>query len=103
LQFRATLTIGFVTITAIFLGFGSVGYVAYGEGTADPITRNLPEDWTSYGVKLALCCALFFTFPVMMVPVYDILERGLEGKQWFQTNVSPLRRCVATPEPCQSG
>jgi amino acid permease len=94
LQFKATLTTGFVTITMIFLVFGSVGYIAYGEHTQESITMNLPDDWTSYGVKLALCCALFFTFPVMMVPVYDVLERSTETKQWFQSQVSPLRRCV---------
>ena len=86
---------GFGTITAIFLVFGAAGYLAFGETTEDPITKSLPEDWTTHTVKLALCLALFFTFPVMMVPVYDILERGAEALRWFQTSVSPLRRCAA--------
>ena len=28
-------------------------------------------------VKLALCVGLCFTFPPMMIPVYEIVERGL--------------------------
>lgn len=95
LQFRSTLTVGFATITAIFLVFGAVGYAAFGEGTRDVITENLPPGWSTFAVKAALCTALFFTFPVMMVPVYEILEKGLDESAWFEHSVSPRRRCAA--------
>lgn len=95
MQFRSTLTIGFTTITAIFLLFGAAGYAAFGDMTCGTITLNLPKnDWTSDSVKLALCCALFFTFPIMMVPVYEILERSVESSKWFELNISPARRPV---------
>ena len=55
-----------------------VGYAAFGEDTKDIITLNLPHDWTTVAVKLALCLGLLFTFPVMMVPVFEILERSLQ-------------------------
>lgn len=57
-----------------------LGYAAFGEQTKDIITLNLPHDWTTVAVKLALCLGLLFTFPVMMVPVFEILERSLQQK-----------------------
>lgn len=57
-----------------------IGYAAFGEETRDIITLNLPQDWTTVAVKLALCLGLLFTFPVMMVPVFEILERSLKQK-----------------------
>lgn len=56
------------------------GYAAFGEHTRDIITLNLPEDWSTVAVKISLCVGLLFTFPVMMVPVYEILERSLQSK-----------------------
>eukprot|EP00892_Ulva_mutabilis_P009273 jgi/Ulvmu1/6718/UM030_0051.1 len=91
-KFRGTLTFGFTMISFIFLIFGAVGYCAFGDGTADMITDNLPDGWTTYTVKLALCLALFFTFPMMMVPVYEVLEQGLARTAWFETSVAPARR-----------
>jgi hypothetical protein len=100
-QFRPTLTFGFTTITTVFLIFGAVGYAAFGDNhTRDSITQSLPEaDISTKAVKLALCCALFFTFPVMMVPVYEIVERAMDSTPWFQHSVAPGQRCVA---PCCS-
>jgi solute carrier family 36 (proton-coupled amino acid transporter) len=93
-QFRGTLTAGFATITAVFLVFGAVGYAAFGEDTRDLITENLPPGWSTAAVKGALCCALFFTFPVMMVPVYEILERTLDASPAFTAHVAPRQRCA---------
>jgi solute carrier family 36 (proton-coupled amino acid transporter) len=96
-QFRGTLTIGFSSITVIFLVFGAVGYSAYGEHTMDKITDNLPDDWSTTSVKVALVWALFFTFPIMMVPAYEILERALGYATWFDRNVAPGRRFECLP------
>lgn len=57
-----------------------MGYLAFGEATQDIITFNLPNNWMAAVVKLALCIGLFFTFPAMMIPVYEIVERNLAAK-----------------------
>lgn len=57
-----------------------VGYLAFGEATHDIITFNLPPGWSTPAVKTALCIGLFLTFPPMMIPVYEILERSLAKK-----------------------
>lgn len=64
------------------------GYAAFGEHTRDIITLNLPEDWSTVAVKLSLCLGLLFTFPVMMVPVYEIVERSLQSKVHWSLGVA---------------
>ena len=68
-----------------------VGYLAFGPATQDIITFNLPQDWTTVAVKLSLCVGLFFTFSPMMIPVYQIVERGL-ASQVLATSMTQLRR-----------
>lgn len=37
----------------------------------------------------AVCTALVFTFPVMMVPVYEIIEKNLASREWFEKSIPP--------------
>ncbi|KAA8535919.1 hypothetical protein F0562_028397 [Nyssa sinensis] len=62
--------------TALLYGaFGALGYFAFGENTQDIITANLGKGLLSNLVQLGLCVNLFFTFPLMMNPVYEVVER----------------------------
>uniref|UniRef100_A0A5B7ALM0 Putative proton-coupled amino acid transporter 3-like n=1 Tax=Davidia involucrata TaxID=16924 RepID=A0A5B7ALM0_DAVIN len=62
--------------TALLYGsFGALGYFAFGENTRDIITANLGNGLLSNLVQLGLCVNLFFTFPLMMNPVYEVVER----------------------------
>ncbi|KAL3678346.1 hypothetical protein R1sor_021302 [Riccia sorocarpa] len=89
-EFPKTLGIAFVLITGLYLSFGFIGYLAYGEETQDIITLNLPNDWTTVAVKIGLCVGLFFTFPIMMFPVHEIFERKLLFNDWFQKQTQSL-------------
>lgn len=60
-------------ITSLMAVFGCFGYFAYGSSTEAPITLNLVGDWATV-VKLALCVALYLTFPVMCFPVNEVME-----------------------------
>lgn len=66
-QLTATLTI----ISVFMALFGSAGYMAFGDRTQAPITLNLTN---SIFVKIALCLGLYLTFPIMMFPIWNILE-----------------------------
>ncbi|KAG0448792.1 hypothetical protein HPP92_027666 [Vanilla planifolia] len=57
---------------------------AYGDDTKDIITLNLPNDWSAISVKVGLCVALAFTFPIMMHPIYEIIEMKLSSIGWFE-------------------
>eukprot|EP00804_Cyclotella_cryptica_P017835 CCRYP_001244-RA/>CCRYP_001244-RA protein AED:0.00 eAED:0.00 QI:301/1/1/1/0.5/0.33/3/1338/486 len=53
--------------------FGTCGYVAFGNGTISPISLNLKGESAMF-VQMALCLALYLTYPMMMFPVNDVLE-----------------------------
>lgn len=38
------LNVGMVFVTAIFVSFGFIGYLKYGDDTKGSLTLNLPED-----------------------------------------------------------
>lgn len=76
-KFGAVLGFAMAAITVLYMAFGLLGYLAFGEGTQDIITLNLGQNWQTMAVKLGLCLGLFFTFPVMMHPVHEVMERRL--------------------------
>mmetsp|Transcript_30008 Transcript_30008/g.60043 ORF Transcript_30008/g.60043 Transcript_30008/m.60043 type:complete len:496 (-) Transcript_30008:186-1673(-) len=60
-------------ITALMAFFGTCGYVAFGNDTISPISLNLKGESAAF-VQVALCLALYLTYPIMMFPVSDVLE-----------------------------
>ncbi|XP_068653505.1 amino acid transporter ANT1-like [Aristolochia californica] len=83
-HFKKVLLGAIVCITAIYVCFGFFGYMAYGEETKDIITLNLPQNWSTVAVKVGLCIALTFTFPIMMHPIHEIVEAKLERSFLFE-------------------
>ncbi|KQJ89699.1 amino acid transporter ANT1 isoform X2 [Brachypodium distachyon] len=78
-KFRWVLSQAVVCIIFVYACFGVCGYLAYGEATKDIITLNLPNTWSSSAVKVGLCFALAFTFPVMMHPIHEIVEMRIRS------------------------
>lgn len=74
-KFGRILGLSMTFISLIYGGFGALGYFAYGDETKDIITTNLGRGWISSIVQIGLCVNLFFTFPLMMNPVYEVVER----------------------------
>lgn len=74
-KFGRTLGLSMTFISLMYAGFGVLGYFAFGEETKDIITTNLGQGLLSRLVQLGLCVNLFFTFPAMMNPVYEVVER----------------------------
>lgn len=82
-KFRRVLSVAFLGITVTYIWFGLFGYLAYGDETKDIITLNLPDNWAAKAVKVGLCTALAFTFPIMMHPIHDITESRLKSSILF--------------------
>ncbi|KAE8672755.1 Amino acid transporter ANTL2 [Hibiscus syriacus] len=78
-KFGKILALSMGLISLIYGAFGALGYLAFGTDTKDIITANLGAGWISALVQLGLCINLFFTFPLMMNPVYEIVERRFWG------------------------
>jgi proton-coupled amino acid transporter len=72
------------TLTAISLFmvvFGSAGYWAFGDSTMAPITLNMASHWSATFVKCALCLGLYLTYPIMMFPIWTIIEKPTISNQ----------------------
>eukprot|EP00658_Telonema_sp_P-2_P023413 TRINITY_DN19379_c0_g2_i1.p1 TRINITY_DN19379_c0_g2~~TRINITY_DN19379_c0_g2_i1.p1 ORF type:complete len:479 (-),score=99.20 TRINITY_DN19379_c0_g2_i1:328-1764(-) len=85
-EFPWVLRSSMLCVTALFLSFGFVGYLAYGEETNSLVTDNLPGGIISDILQIVLAIGLFFTYPIMMFPVSQILDDlliDLEGSSGF--------------------
>lgn len=68
---------GMLTMITLFMAvFGSAGYLAFGDATRAPVTLNLGAEhfYAATFVKGSLCLGLYFTYPVMMFPIWQISE-----------------------------
>ncbi|XP_050230426.1 amino acid transporter AVT3B [Mercurialis annua] len=74
-KFGKLLGLCMAFISLLYGGFGVLGYFAFGDDTKDIITTNLGQGLVSNLVQFGLCVNLFFTFPLMMNPVYEVVER----------------------------
>lgn len=61
----------------LFGSFGMCGYAAYGLKTEDMITFNIPQNKITSFLRLFYCLGIFFTYPVMLFPLYQITEAKL--------------------------
>eukprot|EP01114_Cavostelium_apophysatum_P008085 TRINITY_DN2036_c0_g2_i1.p1 TRINITY_DN2036_c0_g2~~TRINITY_DN2036_c0_g2_i1.p1 ORF type:complete len:449 (-),score=121.61 TRINITY_DN2036_c0_g2_i1:7-1353(-) len=97
------LSMGFVTV--IYLLFGGLGYLFFGDKTSSEITKNLAALGIAVEcdtIKLALSLVLIFAYPLQMFPVIQILERLIIPKNlgiarpWLDTLVrNVMRACLA--------
>lgn len=81
-KFGKTLAMAMLVISLMYGAFGVLGYFAFGEDTKDIITANLGTGLVSFFVQMGLCVNLFFTFPLMMNPVYEVIERRLNNGRY---------------------
>ncbi|XP_074558688.1 amino acid transporter AVT3C-like [Curcuma longa] len=101
-KFGRTLALSMGLIALIYGLFGALGYAAFGEETKDIITTNLGAGVLTVAIQIGLCINLFFTFPVMMNPVFEVAERWLSGKRycwWLRWLVVLAVSLVATLVP----
>eukprot|EP00164_Ancoracysta_twista_P002919 GFYU01003886.1.p1 GENE.GFYU01003886.1~~GFYU01003886.1.p1 ORF type:complete len:546 (-),score=116.20 GFYU01003886.1:168-1805(-) len=75
-------------VTFMYESFALVNYLAYGADTKDVIFLNLPgHNDMVVSVQISYCIAVIFTFPLMLFPAVQIIERKM-----FQPGKSTTRR-----------
>ena len=88
-QFPRILRMSLIILASLFSTFSFVGYVAYGAGTRDMITFNIPQNKITSFLRLFYCLGVFFTYPVMLFPVYGVTEtkyKCLKNKRaWWRS------------------
>lgn len=73
-SFSYLLMVTLTVISLFMIVFGSAGYWAFGDATMAPITLNMSSHWSATFVKCALCLGLYLTYPIMMFPIWTIVE-----------------------------
>ncbi|GLJ40126.1 hypothetical protein SUGI_0822030 [Cryptomeria japonica] len=81
-RFGGILGLALIFITAVYGAFGLLGYLAFGSETKDIITLNFGKNLLTDLVQVALSINLFFSLPLMMNPVHEIVESRLNGGQY---------------------
>lgn len=51
-RFKKVLLVALFAVTTVYLCFGVLGFLAYGDETRDSVTLNLPNDWSAIAVKV---------------------------------------------------
>jgi len=74
-KFRGIFKLAMLLITTLYIVFGVCGYMSFGPETDQIITLNLPPGVFPALVKMFLCFSLFFTYPVMMFPTIQIIQK----------------------------
>ncbi|XP_049357363.1 amino acid transporter AVT3B-like [Solanum verrucosum] len=101
-KFGKILGLSVAFVAFLYGAFGALGYFAFGEETKDIITTNFRQGSLSCLVQLGLCINLFLAFPLMMNPVYEVMERRFyEGRYclWLRWLVVLTVCCVALTVP----
>ena len=85
-QYIFVLDIGFLVIMVLLIVFGTIGYCGYG-GAVNPngITLNLPQNsvWTIF-TQVSLIIGIYATYPIVMYPVFEILDEILFTSSHFK-------------------
>jgi proton-coupled amino acid transporter len=82
--YNLLLTMALFLIATLMGVFGLLGYFAYGMGVNSVITLNLPTDNAlSMLIKIAFIISLFFTYPIQLYPVSQLLDQNFRYLRRF--------------------
>jgi proton-coupled amino acid transporter len=90
-HFPPLLRKAMMILAALFSSFGLCGYAAYGPEVRDMITFSIPQNKITSFLRLFYCLGIFFTYPVMMFPLFGVTEgksRWLrDSRHWWRSAV----------------
>ena len=75
-KFEKILRNVIIAIAGVLITFGCFTYEAFGYEVQDMITLNLPHDNLTSSMQLIYCLGLLGTFPMQIVPTFDISEKA---------------------------
>jgi proton-coupled amino acid transporter len=101
-HFPRILMLTVALIGSIYASFGISGYLAFGESTEDVVTLNIQgHGGLATTVKLFLCAGLFFAYPMMLFPVFEVLQpailKNVSTEQNPEVRKKTMLKCTAVP------
>jgi len=77
-HYPAILRQAIMLLAFLLSTFCLFGYLAYGGGTEDIIFFSIPQNKVTSFLRLFYCVGVFFTYPVMLFPVYGVTENKIK-------------------------
>ena len=71
------LVLAITTLTSVYIVFGTVCYLAYGDNIALIVTEMLPQVWWASILKVLFCLNLIFSYSIIIHPTNAIIEGWL--------------------------
>lgn len=81
LRLGSVMGLAFVLSGLIYALFAVLGYAAFGENTQQVITLNLESGIETIVVKVAICFSLFLAFPLVLNPMFELVERRFSQRK----------------------
>ena len=84
-----------ITVTILYVAFGAIGYMFYGDKVGEKeITELLSDETLRVGVQLMLTAVVLCSMPIMLMPCCDILcPERVVGRAW------PVTRALIVAAP----
>jgi len=99
-SFQRILVSAILSLTVIYMTFGNLCYLAYGDQTSIIITEMLPTSVFTSIVKILFCFNLVFSYSIIINPTNTIVEGWLfsevkskAGRRWSK-NISRFLVCL---------
>jgi len=83
-EFETMVNATFLACAVVSAAFGVAGYLFFGAATHQIVILNVSGSAVVSSVKLLLCVDLLFTYPVVMRPSIEIVERSLVARSGGQ-------------------
>jgi len=74
-KFGTCLNFAMTFVAVIYVGFGGLGYLFFGENTCQSITQNLGHGIEADIIKMTLSTVLLFAYPIQMFPAVKNFRR----------------------------
>eukprot|EP01095_Lingulamoeba_sp_RSL-Kostka_P010092 TRINITY_DN355_c0_g5_i1.p1 TRINITY_DN355_c0_g5~~TRINITY_DN355_c0_g5_i1.p1 ORF type:complete len:425 (+),score=68.07 TRINITY_DN355_c0_g5_i1:384-1658(+) len=99
-EYPKILNISVILITSFFLLTGITSFYGFRETTETIITLNLPNSNFGIAIKLILCFAIFFTYPIQLYPLVQIVEEALLKKSEIQSETTIFKSSIGIKRNC---
>ena len=83
-RFPLYLQLAIAQVSVILGSFGILGYLIYGSNVPQIVTDTLPSGPLAQGIRVTLCIAVLFTYPLQLFPVIEIFEGLLFSRMLHQ-------------------
>ena len=103
-QFLRMLVSAIVTLTGIYIVFGSICYLAFGDSLTIIVTEMMPPGLISSAVKVLFCVNLIFSYSIIIHPTNAIIEgwlfKDMKSRQALKWSKNLSRALVCIVAAC---